>query len=963
MEGWTFGIITSGGCDNNNNNCWEKSSGQQELLTYSDENEVPWLRPSLSHVITRIRKCIEGIKKQNISNYEIIIVGNVDIVDDYVKVIKFDENIKHMWITRKHNLIAQNALFNKILIMHDYFMPDEIWFNEMCNFGDDWDICVCRLQNRDGLRYRDWMRYLSFIDENDLTREDMHFSAVCFCIKKEFILKYPSDENHTWFDACDFEYSRRLNKIWKYRYNPKAIVHIIKHRISDPFCIYEWEEKYRGKTIEELRKLSKEHEWYLSDDQLDETKILCPCNHPSLPVRSCCIGSAHNKITKEQIEEHHRKNIPSILGYGKDWTTDQEKYERYMAKTNNVILWKSNNKFYSEPKIKLIDDAHKILNQYGLIEHFNNIMNMNNKIGKIINSDFGLVIQGPLNPISILSSPIYLQFFKYVVISCWNDDLYINEAQDYLSNYNNIFLITSNKTNIEPYIQNVNYQKYTTYYGLLRLEELGICNVIKCRSDMVLGNVSNLYFLLDYAVNNNKITSSSVFFRKIDVAYFHIGDTIVGGNINELKLMFNPFHEFIPCVCSEMNLTMTYLFHKKEIPKYIDFNTYDINNVEKLMKKYFIPFDVLKLSPLIMKSYNTYCEGFNDFNCMLDENDNWKMEKEAVYIIGQIRSLKQNYEMLKYFCLNNPIADYYISTCDKSQIFVDTGIIPYDINPKKEIELLGINNIKYFNITDEYYDNINKINQKCEDRNVNFRCTSGGIISKFRMKECMKAMKDTNIEYDRITIIRTDISISSPVKKMKEYHNKGILMINDIFFTGKPEYMNVLCEVCDNMCDYGNDCSPEGQVSEWLKIKDVPYTYINCNLSPCWFIRSDKIFQLAPLWLWNKYHLNENKLYLRETLRSIPYIYKNTIPELWKQEKLLEEPIIIYDMTKKDIKINKTSNSLIFIVSSTYMIKQLKEQYPHCHTIGIINPSPMPYDNLECCKYLYGNKNIEFIYL
>lgn len=45
---------------------------------------------------------IESIVKNNIPNYEIIIIGNTKIKEmDNIKILYFDETIKSGWITRK----------------------------------------------------------------------------------------------------------------------------------------------------------------------------------------------------------------------------------------------------------------------------------------------------------------------------------------------------------------------------------------------------------------------------------------------------------------------------------------------------------------------------------------------------------------------------------------------------------------------------------------------------------------------------------------------------------------------------------------------------------------------------------------------------------------------------------------------------------------------------------------------
>ena len=67
-----------------------------------------------------INLIVNSIRKQNIPNYEIIIVGSIknDFGDD-VKVIKFDESIKPGWITKKKNIITSQSSFENIVYLHD----------------------------------------------------------------------------------------------------------------------------------------------------------------------------------------------------------------------------------------------------------------------------------------------------------------------------------------------------------------------------------------------------------------------------------------------------------------------------------------------------------------------------------------------------------------------------------------------------------------------------------------------------------------------------------------------------------------------------------------------------------------------------------------------------------------------------------------------------------------------------
>jgi len=200
---FTFGIITSGGSDN------------------------------------YINIIIDSIVKNNIPYYEIIIVGNSKIEQtSNIHVIYFDENIKNGWITRKKNIIVNNAKYENIVLLHDYVNLKENWYEGFFKFGNNFDFCITKIKNKDGRRFRDYtlfpyeVDYLnifyspgkdidSYFDNNCLlpynfknnikTNKYMYISGAYYVIKKEIACKYLLNEELTWGQGEDVEYSKRLH--------------------------------------------------------------------------------------------------------------------------------------------------------------------------------------------------------------------------------------------------------------------------------------------------------------------------------------------------------------------------------------------------------------------------------------------------------------------------------------------------------------------------------------------------------------------------------------------------------------------------------------------------------------------------------------------------------------------------------------------------------------------------------
>lgn len=211
---WTFGIITSGNRD-------------EDVLNI-----------------------VRSIRKQNIKKYEIIVVGNSNLIGDDIKVIKFDDTLKvKPWISRKKNIIAEHANYDLLSIHHDYVCLGDNWYNNFINFGEDWDVCMTRIETKEGKRFRDWMvwddekphendtnkgkvQYLSY-EESNRTKEQ-YISGSYFCVKKSYFLSNKLDEKLCWGDSEDVEWSLRLRNSWNLKLNKNSKVILSKTKVIYP---------------------------------------------------------------------------------------------------------------------------------------------------------------------------------------------------------------------------------------------------------------------------------------------------------------------------------------------------------------------------------------------------------------------------------------------------------------------------------------------------------------------------------------------------------------------------------------------------------------------------------------------------------------------------------------------------------------------------------------------------------
>ena len=187
----------------------------------------------------RIDYIINTIEAQSIpqDRYEIIIVGNSKLVRTNTRIIPFDESKRTAWITKKKNIIAQEAKFNNIVILHDYIIFGFEWYDNYCEFGEDWDVAMNPIFNQDNTRFRDWVywpdsaHYLKWINYNDHSWiKDQYLSGSYYLIKKEFALKHPLNEELSWGQGEDIEWSRSVRDFWNLKCNKKSWVKLLKFK-------------------------------------------------------------------------------------------------------------------------------------------------------------------------------------------------------------------------------------------------------------------------------------------------------------------------------------------------------------------------------------------------------------------------------------------------------------------------------------------------------------------------------------------------------------------------------------------------------------------------------------------------------------------------------------------------------------------------------------------------------------
>uniref|UniRef100_A0A6C0M3T8 Glycosyltransferase n=1 Tax=viral metagenome TaxID=1070528 RepID=A0A6C0M3T8_9ZZZZ len=192
---------------------------------------------------------VHSIRQLHIPNYEIILVGTPSkrTMGD-LRVIRLDERAKANWITRKKNLVCQFARYENIVLLHDYviFHPD--WYSGFLKFGSNFDVCVNRILNHDGSRFRDhtlFPRYVKCLnpafetqcllpydfEHTELTSKLAYVSGAFYVVKRHIALRFPLDETKVWGEGEDVEFSYRTSQAGvRIRMNPHSTVSLLKQK-------------------------------------------------------------------------------------------------------------------------------------------------------------------------------------------------------------------------------------------------------------------------------------------------------------------------------------------------------------------------------------------------------------------------------------------------------------------------------------------------------------------------------------------------------------------------------------------------------------------------------------------------------------------------------------------------------------------------------------------------------------
>jgi hypothetical protein len=211
-----------------------------------------------------IQTIVDSIRNQGIPNYEIIIVGKTSVKGEDITTIPFDETIKNIWHTKKKNLVVRFAKYENVVLTYDYMRFEKGWYEGFLRFGNTFKVCVNKMIDIEGRRFRDHVLFNQFLDarfSNTLipygvkltpaVSKLLYISGGYCVIKKEIGLKYPLREELHWGHGEDVIQSHTLSTAGiLLECNPFSTVTLIKEKFF-------WEREMSLEVYEELCKYAE----------------------------------------------------------------------------------------------------------------------------------------------------------------------------------------------------------------------------------------------------------------------------------------------------------------------------------------------------------------------------------------------------------------------------------------------------------------------------------------------------------------------------------------------------------------------------------------------------------------------------------------------------------------------------------------------------------------------------------
>jgi hypothetical protein len=145
-------------------------------------------------------------------------------------------NLASGWITKKKNMGVAAARYDKVALAHDYLALEPGWKKGYDEFGSDFDVCMNRIINTDGTRWKDWIKFdvsnmkFALIPYDAKRTEHQYISGTYFVVKRNFYAKSPLDEKLRWGEGEDAEWSRRIILVNEFQMDARSAVRLLRFK-------------------------------------------------------------------------------------------------------------------------------------------------------------------------------------------------------------------------------------------------------------------------------------------------------------------------------------------------------------------------------------------------------------------------------------------------------------------------------------------------------------------------------------------------------------------------------------------------------------------------------------------------------------------------------------------------------------------------------------------------------------
>lgn len=173
---------------------------------------------------------------------EIIIIGpaSLKLNSNYHLPIKHfsyrDSKILRPLITLKKNIGVALCQYDKVVLMHDYIIFEPGWKKGWDDYGDNFEVAVNCILNKDGSRYRDWLVWdypsigPALLPYNYEFSQYQYVSGTYFIVKKDFYLTHPLNSSLRWGEGEDVEWSLSIRNKINFKFNANSAVKCAKQK-------------------------------------------------------------------------------------------------------------------------------------------------------------------------------------------------------------------------------------------------------------------------------------------------------------------------------------------------------------------------------------------------------------------------------------------------------------------------------------------------------------------------------------------------------------------------------------------------------------------------------------------------------------------------------------------------------------------------------------------------------------